>query len=81
MTFAAQEPREAENRRQPLDTTNILDTFRRFLAVSREELRQHMEDLKRDPANEHRYQTLIKQDHKAIRSMEDSIYKLLGEHR
>ena len=81
MTFTAQEPREAENRRQPLDTADVLDTFRRFLAVSRRELRQHMEDLKRDPANEHRYQTLIEGDHKAIRSMEDSIYKLLGEHR
>ena len=67
--------------RQPLDTADVLDTFRRFLAVSREELRQHMEDLKRDPANEHWYQTLIERDHKAIRSIEDSIYKLLGEHR
>ena len=81
MTFTTQEPREAEKRRQPLDTNNILETFRRFLVISREELRQHMEDLRKDPANKHRYQTLIERDHKAIRSMEDSIYKLLGEHR
>ena len=58
-----------------------METFRRFLAISREELRQHMEDLRKDPANKHWYQTLIERDHKSIRSMEDSIYKLLGEHR
>ena len=81
VNFAAQGPREVENRRQRLDTADVLDTFRRFLAVSRRELRQHMEDLKRDPANEHRYQTLIERDHKAIMSMEDSIHKLLGEYR
>ena len=81
MTFTAQEPREAEKRRQPLDTDNILETFRRFLALSQEDLRKHMEDLRKDPDKKHWYQTLIDQDHKYIRSMEDSIYMLLGERR
>ena len=81
MTFEAQEPREAKKRRPQLDTDSILETFKRFLALSQEELRKHMEDLRKDPDNKHRYQTLIDQDHKYIRSMEDSIYKLLGEHR
>ena len=81
VTFAAQEPREAEKRRQPLGTDDILETFRRFLGLSQEDLRKHMEDLRKDPDSKHRYQTLIDQDHKYIRSMEDSIYKLLGEHR
>ena len=81
VTFKAQEPREIEERRQPLDTDSILDTFKRFLAQWKEELRKHTEDLRKDPDNKHQYQALIDQDHKYIRTMEDSIYKLLGERR
>ena len=81
VTFAAQEPRKAEKRRQPLDTDDILETFRRFLTLLQEDLRKHIKDLRKDTDNRHRYQTLIDQDYKYIRSMEDSIYKLLGECR
>ena len=81
VTFEAQEPREIEERRPPLNTDSILNTFKRFLAQSKEELRKHTEDLRKDLDNKHQYQALIAQDHKYIRTMEDSIYRLLGDHR
>ena len=53
VTFEAQEPREVEKRRPPLDTDSILETFKRFLALSQEKLRKHTEDLRKDPDNNH----------------------------
>ena len=78
MTFDAQESREIKERRPPLDTDSILDTFKRFLAWSKEELRKHTEDLRKDPDNKHQYQALIAQDHLYIQTMEESISKVLG---
>ena len=79
VTFDAQESREIEERRPPLNTDSILDTFKRFMAQSKEELRKHTEDLRKDPDNKHQYQALITQDHRYIQTMEDSISRLLGD--
>ena len=56
-----------------------MDTFKRFLAWSKEELRKHTEDLRKDMDNKHQYQALIAQDHRHIQTMEDSISRLLGD--
>ena len=81
MTFDTQESRKSEERRPTLNTDNILNTFKRFLVMSKEELRRHAEDMRKDPDNEHQYQALIAQDHKYIQTMVDSINRLLGDHR
>ena len=80
VTFNNQESRGIQERRPPLNTDSILDTFKRFLAWSQEELRKHTEDLRRDPDN-HKYQALIAHDHMAIQAMEESIRKVQGGHR
>ena len=81
VTFDTQESWKSEEKRPTLNTDNILETFKRFLARSKEELRRHTEDLRKDPDNEHQYQALIAQDHKYIQTMEDSINRLLGDRR
>ena len=80
VTFDAHESREIKERRPPLHVESLLDTFKRFLERSHEELRKHTEDLRKDPENR-KYQALIAQDHLAIQAMEESIRKVQGGHR
>ena len=81
MTFDTQESRKSEKRRPILSTEDILDTFQRFLARLKKELRGHTEDLKKDSDKELQHQALIDQDLKYIQTMEDSINRLLGDCR
>ena len=81
VTFDTHESRGIEERRPPLHVESILDTFKRFLERSQEELRKHTEDLRRDPDNKHQYQALIAQDHLAIQAIEESIRKVQGGRR
>ena len=72
VTLDTCEHKEIEERRQPLHVESLLDTFKRFLERLHKELREHTEDLRKDPENR-KYQALIAQDHLAIQAIEESI--------
>ena len=77
------ESRQSVEERPILDpsTADLLDTLQQFLAASKREHTRHSEALRRDPYNKLHHQALIDRELKSIKSLEDSIKKLLGGHR